>query len=118
MLIEIIDKDLKGRKVINASLNSFMENRSCQTNLISFFGKSMYFISLRAYTLTVLYAFDLGLLQNILVPSMKACVELPTNGRASESYYPKGYSNTGGWKKIQVKLVITTTLFSILTNDS
>lgn len=54
MLIKIIDKDLKGRKVINACLNSFMENRSCQKNLISFFGKSMYFISLRAYTLTVL----------------------------------------------------------------
>lgn len=113
-----VNKKLKGRKVINASLHSFVENRSCQINLTSFFGKDIYFISLRAYTLTGLQAFDLGLLQNILVPSMKACVELLTNGRASEIYYSKGSSNTGGLKKIQVKLAITTTLFNILINDS
>lgn len=54
MQIEIIDKELKGRQVINVSLHSLMENRSCQTNFILFFGKDTYFISLRAYTLTVL----------------------------------------------------------------
>lgn len=53
MLTEIIDKELKGRKVTNASLHGFLENRSCQTNLISFFGKDMYVISLSVYTLTV-----------------------------------------------------------------
>lgn len=54
MLTEITDKELKGRNMIITSLHSFMENRSCQSNLISFFGKDMYFIGLRAYTLTVL----------------------------------------------------------------
>lgn len=31
------DKELKHRSVINASQNGFMENRSCQRNVISFF---------------------------------------------------------------------------------
>lgn len=34
---DVIDKELKPRSVINASQNGFMENRSCQRNVISFF---------------------------------------------------------------------------------
>jgi len=51
---EFTDKELKDRKIINTSQCGFMENRSCQTNLISFFGKYISFLSLRAYILTVL----------------------------------------------------------------
>lgn len=45
---EFIDKESKGREIINASQHGFMENRSQQTNLISFFVKYVSFLSLRA----------------------------------------------------------------------
>lgn len=36
-MYDSIDKELKGRNIINISQHGFMENRSCQSNQISFF---------------------------------------------------------------------------------
>jgi len=37
LIYDSIDKELKDRNIINISQHGFMENRSCQTNMISFF---------------------------------------------------------------------------------
>lgn len=51
---EFIYKELKDRNKINACQQGFMQSRSCQTNLISFVGKYIKFLSIQAYTITVL----------------------------------------------------------------